>query len=532
MEFTAEQGGANPDPNILSIWRDGGNGALNWTVAEDCNWLTVDPTSGRSMGEVDDCNVTVDITGLTEGLYNCQLTVDAGTAANSPQIVDVNLRVYPYGLYVPREYGTIQAAINAAVDGDTIIIEPGTYTGTGNRDLDFGGKAITVQSTDPEDPCVVGATIIDCNAATRGFYFHNNEDSNSILDGLTITKASGGYGGGIYCYESSPTIRNCIVRDNTVDIGGGGIALIDSNSSVSHCTISRNTAGPDGGAMYIGAGSADRTPEITNCIISGNFAGRAGGIYSEGPGSNPVFRNCIIAGNDGGAGYGGGLYTDHSSNPSLYNCTISGNKAGAGGGLYGWSDLEVRDCIVWANEPDGIDEHVDPKHGTYVTVNYSLLQSMWAGTGNMVADPRFYDAGYWDPNGTPGDTSDDFWVDGGHHLLLDSPCVDAGDPNYSPPPGETDIDGQIRIYNGRVDMGADEAIPMDPYIYPLPRDFDFYAYAGGFNPESQILSISNIGTDTLNWEIEEDCNWLTADPNSGQSSGEVNEVTLSVDISG
>ncbi len=89
------------------------------------------------------------------------------------------------------DYPTIQAAIGAAVDGDEVVCANGTYTGPGNRDIDFLGKAITVRSIDPNDPNIAAATVIDCNATPddrhRGFWFHNGEDGNSVLDGLTIT---------------------------------------------------------------------------------------------------------------------------------------------------------------------------------------------------------------------------------------------------------------------------------------------------------------------------------------------------------
>ena len=92
--------------------------------------------------------------------------------------------------YVPIDYPNIQAAIDDCNDGDVVIVEPNTYTGNGNRDIDFLGKAITVRNVDPNDPNIVAATIIDCGYASNGFFFHFNEDANSILSGLTIKKAS------------------------------------------------------------------------------------------------------------------------------------------------------------------------------------------------------------------------------------------------------------------------------------------------------------------------------------------------------
>jgi len=118
----------------------------------------------------------------------------------------------------PADFNNIQAAINDE-DGDIVIVRDGTYTGEGNRDIDFLGKAIIVRSENGPENC-----IIDCQASYgdphRGFYFHSGENRNSIVQGFTITNGfDGGWdcsglcsGGGILCLGASPTIINNIIN--------------------------------------------------------------------------------------------------------------------------------------------------------------------------------------------------------------------------------------------------------------------------------------------------------------------------------
>ena len=125
---------------------------------------------------------------------------------------------------VPDDYSTIQAAINASVNGGTIIVMPGTYTGSGNRDLDLLGKLITVRSMNPDDPNVVEATVIDCQGSQaephRGFYIHSGEPSGTTISGLTITNGVGdGGGGGIYVESSTLDITYCRITDNSARDG-------------------------------------------------------------------------------------------------------------------------------------------------------------------------------------------------------------------------------------------------------------------------------------------------------------------------
>lgn len=243
---------------------------------------------------------------------------------------------------VPLEYPTIQAAIDDCNNGDVVIVAPGTYTGTGNKNLDYGGKAITVSSTDPEAPSIVAATVIDCQDDGRGFYFHSGEGPDSVVSGLTITggriTGMSAAGGGIYCNGSSPTIVNCIIINNNAigdsggfDACGGGICCTGGSSPIiSNCTISNNTGrggfgGTNNGGDAKGGGiycTASSSPIISNCTISNNTGqgGRGGTDFEYG-------------GAGGGWGKGGGVYCE-GSNPTIENSTISYNimRAGSGGG--------------------------------------------------------------------------------------------------------------------------------------------------------------------------------------------------------
>jgi len=153
----------------------------------------------------------------------------------------------------PADFNNIQAAIEYSSDWDTIYVFPGIYTGPGNRDIDFLGKVITVQSVAPDDPYIVAETIIDCNASAsdkhRGFVFHEGEDGNSVLAGFTIINGYETVGGGIYSNWSSPTITNCVITGNTGR--GGGIACEDAYPTISNCTISYNNGLPRGGGHLL-----------------------------------------------------------------------------------------------------------------------------------------------------------------------------------------------------------------------------------------------------------------------------------------
>ncbi|MHC4573620.1 MAG: right-handed parallel beta-helix repeat-containing protein [Planctomycetota bacterium] len=262
----------------------------------------------------------------------------------------------------PADFNNIQAAIDDSNDGDIIYVLPGTYTGPGNRGIDFGGRAITVQSVLPEDPYIVSVTIIDCEGMGRGFLFQSGEDSNSVLGGLTITNGAASGGAGVACNSSHPTVSNCVITGNWArtayphEAYGGGVYCSYSEAAFINCTISDNRAGgPDdteayGGGVYCRSGSL----KLSNCTIAHNIsrANRAygGGIYSR----SATIINCTISGNRVekatyryGSG-GGGLFC---SGGTIRGCTISGNSSERdGGGIYCWGTRTIEDCVLVNNQ--------------------------------------------------------------------------------------------------------------------------------------------------------------------------------------
>ncbi|GAH82429.1 unnamed protein product, partial [marine sediment metagenome] len=199
----------------------------------------------------------------------------------------------------PADFNNIQAAIEDANDGDVVEVQPGIYTGNGNRDIDFLGKAITVRSIDPHDPNIVAATVIDCNGAWmdghRGFHFHGGEDCNSVLSGLSIKNglAWGEDGGGILIENSSPTIQNCVISDNSTyfagmgDLGGGICCKNSSNPVIVNCAINDNSAGGGGGIFCW-----DSTPKVVHCTVANNSGG---GVYCWQGAAE--FQDCLITDN-------------------------------------------------------------------------------------------------------------------------------------------------------------------------------------------------------------------------------------------
>jgi hypothetical protein len=342
--------------------------------------------------------------------------------------------------YVPDNFPTIQEALDGATGGDTIIVRDGVYKGGLNKNLNFRGKALTLRSENGRENC-----IINCEFDGRGLHFRNGETSESIVDGFTIINGSvalSTLGGGIFCYDSSPTIANCTIANNRAGRGGGIGCQLYASPTMVNCTIENNSADYYGGGISQWSYAAS---DIVGCIISGNRALSGAGVSCF-YGSAPTITNSVIKGNVASAS-GGGIDCFSFSAPWLTNCTVMENEAGSGGGSStgASSDAVMTNCIVWGNTATLEGPQIAVKSYSSLDIGYSNVEggealsqvepvaSLNWGEGNIDADPLFSQ-------------------DGDHHLAVTSPCIDIGmDAGVY-----EDIDGDPRPQGTGYDMGSDE----------------------------------------------------------------------------
>jgi hypothetical protein len=348
-------------------------------------------------------------------------------------------------LRVPEDYPTIRQGINAASQGDTVMVSPGTYL---ENDLQLSGEK-TVMSTDPLDWSVVQRTIVDGNLANTIFKLSG---SRNVLEGLTIQRGYGGINGsgastvrrcritGNFMYGISwgggfPLIEDCDFIANTGHVYGTAVGLIANGGSpkIYGCRFESNS---EYGIDIYGYASV---VEIARCVFEGQGVGRGGVALTMTIVDNVSIDNCLFRNNGGQDQKGSGISLTYCTDTRITNCTSTGNNGSA---LHiNDSDVNVTNCIFWGDLEEEISEYSDPP-----SISYSNIQGGWTGVGNIDADPLFQSLG-------------------GYNALLGplSPSIDAGDP--------------------MITDGIWDSNPRWPEWYPNGEASDMGAYGGPKNAD-------------------------------------------------
>ena len=240
-------------------------------------------------------------------------------------IISLPSMLFAETILVPSDYNSIQAAIIASNNGDTVLVDNGIY----NETINFLGKEITVKNA---SGTALG-TIIDGGSSSGSVVtFNLGETSNTILEGFTIRNGSAGKGGGVLIENSSPVLKDCIVIGNHSTNNGGGIYVDLSDITLENVLVKNNSAKGSGAGIYL---------KFSNCLMTGgsvkdNTGNHGGGIYvKDSPSSGEFILNSVSIEGNAAVQNGGGVYSKNSF-LDVEECVFDSNGSNRGGALFGY----------------------------------------------------------------------------------------------------------------------------------------------------------------------------------------------------
>jgi hypothetical protein len=478
LSFSAVKGGANPGNQTLEIWNSGGE-TLNWTLSDDAAWLNESPANGSSTGEHDNVTVSVNITGMSAGNYSANINITAMGANNTPQVVPVSLHISP-----PPEISFNPASLSfSAIQGGA---NPGSKTleiwnsggGMLNWTVSDGAAWLNEapangSSTGEHDNVTVSVNITGMSA---GDYSANinitamgaNNTPRVVPVSLHISLAPE--------ISFSPASLSFSAIQGGANPGNQTLEIWNSGGGTLNWSLSDDAAWLSEAPM-----NGNSTGEHDNVTVSVDITGMSAGDYSanitiSAAGANNTPRVVPVS-----------LHIVPPPEISFSPASLT-FSAVEGGSNPGNQTLEI-----W--------------NSGGVTLNWSLSD----------------DAGWLSEAPMNGDST-------GEHdnvtVSVDITGMSAGD--YS---ANITISAAGANNTPRVVLVSLHIVPP-PKISFNPASLSFSAIQGGANPGNQTLEMWNSGGGMLNWSLSNDAGWLSEIPENGTSSGEHNNVTVSVNITG
>ncbi|NEO87791.1 MAG: DUF4347 domain-containing protein, partial [Spirulina sp. SIO3F2] len=335
-------------------------------------------------------------------------------------------------------------------------------TVSGNSAINRGGGIFALNGTTTLNNSTVSGNL----ASLRGGGIYALNGATTLTSSTVSGNLASLRGGGIYALNGATTLTSSTVSGNSVGLRGGGIYALNGATTLTSSTVSGNSAGVLGGGIYTA-----NTVTVTNSTLSGNSAGNnGGGIVTS---NNVTLTNSTVsgnsAGNNGGGIYavnnttatqstvsgnsagnqGGGIF-QQSGAVNLLNATIAFNRSSLGGGIAvnGTQSNSIVNSIV-ANNSGSTGADINANFSTS-TVSHSLIQNIAGITGLTLTDGVNGNIIGQDPRLAPLANNGGSTLT--HALFPESPAIDAGDNSVLS--FSLDQRGQIRIFNGTVDMGA------------------------------------------------------------------------------
>ena len=316
---------------------------------------------------------------LPVGAYSDVISIASNDVFSHKIHIPVDLRIIAHGtLVVPDHFNSIRHAVEFAVDGDTILVRDGTFTGPGNRSIGADRKNLFFISENGPSK-----TVIDCKNFERAFWFSHCDFG--LVQGFTIRNGYSSYdGGAITCTCTDFELRDCILSGNHSSRCGGALKVFHDRLRIENCQFINNTSSNSGAAVRIN----NAATVLRGSIFSGN---------------NSEWSTLSI------------FSCEEDDKVRIENCTFSRNTSESGSAVFSAgnvADLRVRSCILWNERFDEIK-----LTESSADIGFSDIQGGWAGEGNIDEDPHFTDP-----------------LNEDYSLLSDSPCIDLGDPDTPPIP--------------------------------------------------------------------------------------------------